>query len=238
MTGTWINVTAVFAGSLLGLMLGQRIPERIRHTVMSAIGFFTLALGIQMFIKTTNAIVVLLSLLIGVLLGEWWKIEDRIEKLGKWIELRLSGRSSDQEQSHFVQGFLATSLLYCVGPLAILGAIQDGLTADYSILSAKAVLDGFTSIAFSSALGIGVILSSIPLLLYQGGISLAAAQLQQLVTPAMMTEMTATGGIILIALAVSTILHIYRVRVGNMLPALLVAPLLVAFLTAMGWITP
>ncbi len=238
MVGTLINAGAILAGSLLGLLLGSRIPERIRQTVLYTMGFFTLALGIQMFLKTTNPIVVLASLIIGVLLGEWWKIEGMIEKLGGWLELRLTGKNHEQGQSRFVQGFLTTALLYCIGPLAILGAIQDGLTGDYSILAAKSILDGFASIAFSSTFGVGVAFSSLPLLIYQGGISLVASQLQPFVTPLMMAEMTATGGVLLVGLSISSILKLCTVRVGNLLPALIVAPLLVAFLTGIGWITP
>ncbi|NPV78192.1 MAG: DUF554 domain-containing protein [Anaerolineae bacterium] len=238
MVGTLVNVGAILAGSLLGLLLGAKIPERIRQTVLYTMGFFTLALGIQMFLKTTNAIVVLASLIIGVLLGEWWRIEESIENLGGWLELRLTGKNHEQGQSRFVQGFLTTALLYCVGPLAILGAIQDGLTGDYSILAAKSILDGFASIAFSSTFGVGVPFSSVPLLIYQGGISLIAAQLQPMVTPLMMAEMTATGGVLLIGLSIGSILKLCTVRVGNLLPALIVAPLLVALLTGVGWIIP
>lgn len=238
MIGTLINFGAILAGSLLGLLLGAKIPERVRQTVLYAMGFFVLALGIQMFLKTSNSIVVLASLVIGALLGEWWRIEEGLEKLGGWLESRLTGKNHLGRQSGFIQGFLTTTLLYCIGPMAILGAIQDGLTGDYSILAAKSILDGFASIAFSSTYGIGVLFSSVPLLIYQSGISLAAVQIQPLVIPLMMAEMTAVGGVLLIGLAICTMLKMCMIKVGNLLPALVIAPLLVALLIRVGWITP
>lgn len=236
MTGTLINIGAILAGSLVGILLGSKLPEKLRQTVLYAMGFFIMALGFQMFLKTSNSLIVLGSILIGVILGEWWHIEEWVEKFGVWIETKILGKNKVEGQSQFVQGFLTTSLLYCVGPMAILGAIQDGMTGDYSILAVKATLDGFSAVAFTSALGIGVPFSSIPLLFYQGGISLVAGWLQPFVTNAMMAEMTATGGILLIGLAFSSILKIRRVRVGNFLPALIIAPVLVGLLTRLGWL--
>lgn len=241
MIGTFINVAAVIFGGALGTLLGGRLPERLRQTVMSGLGLFTLAIGLQMFLKTQNSLIVLGSLVIGVLLGEWWQIEEGIQWLGRWIEQRIQRQNGNgaesatgAHQSQFVRGFFTASLLFCVGPMAILGSIQDGLSGNFQLLAVKSVLDGFTSIAFASSLGVGVIFSALPILAYQGGITLAAGLFQRIFSEAMMNEMTATGGIILMVIAVSNILEIKRIRSGNFLPALFVAPLLVALLVALG----
>lgn len=224
--GTLINVAAIIIGSLLGVFMGGQLSERLRQTVVAGMGMFTMAYALQMFFKTENALIVLGALLIGALLGEWWRIEDKLSSLGQWLETRVL-RNASGAQSPFVQGFMAASLVFCVGPMAILGSIQDGLTGDYSTLAIKAVLDGFISLAFASSLGIGVLFSALPILIYQGGITLLAVQVQAVVSPAMMTEMTATGGIILMGVAISSLLELKKIRAGNFLPALIIAPILV-----------
>ena len=208
--------------------------------------------GIYNFLKTQNPLIVLGSLLVGALLGEWWKIEDGLQNVGKWLESHFGGRpvaGSQSEPSNstatssgsrfapsrdFVRGFLTASLVFCVGPMTILGAIQDGLNGDYSMLAIKSVLDGFAALAFASTLGAGVLFSVIVILFYQGGISLLAAQLSAVVTPAMMAEMTAVGGVLLLGIAISSLLEIKPIRVGNFLPSLVMAPLIVAILTFLG----
>lgn len=237
MTGTIINIAAILIGGAIGLFFGARIPDRLKGTVINGMGLFTAVVGVQMFFKTENALIVLGSLLIGILLGEWWRIEDGLETLGKILEKRFyNGTAGDSDstgsnRSRFVLGFMTASLLYCIGPMAILGSIQDGLTGDYQTLAIKSVLDGFASIAFASTLGVGVLFSIIPLAIYQGGISLLAGQISTVVTPSMMNEMTATGGVILLGLAISRLLEIKPIRVGNFLPALAVAPLIVWILS-------
>lgn len=236
MTGTFLNVATVLIGGMLGLLFGRRVPDRLKATVVSGMGLFVAALGLQMFLKTGNAIIVLGSLLIGALLGEWWGIEEGLQTLGQNLERRFTTNVEGTEgaSSKFVRGFLTTSLLFCVGPLTILGSIQDGLTGDYNLLAVKSVLDGFASLAFASTLGPGVLFSSLVILVYQGGISLLAAQLNAVVTSAMMGEMTAAGGLILMGLALSSLLEIKKIRVGNFLPALVIAPLIVWILSIFG----
>jgi uncharacterized protein len=226
MTGTLLNIATVLIGGLIGLIFGARIPDQLKSTVISGMGLFTAAMGLQMFLNTENPLIVLGALLIGTLLGEWWRIEDGLQNLGKFLEQRFS-REGEDGSNKFVRGFLTASLLFCVGPLTILGSIQDGLTGDYNLLAVKSVLDGFASLAFASTLGIGVMFSTIVILVYQGGLSLLAAQLDAIVTASMMNELTATGGVILIGLAISSLLEIKKIRVGNMLPGLAVAPLIV-----------
>lgn len=235
MTGTLINVVTVLLGGLLGMILGSRLPERLKNTVVAGLGLFTLAIGIQMFLKTQNSLIVLGSLLVGGLLGEWWRIEDGLQAFGGWLERRfLRGEADGLSQARFIKGFLTASLLFCIGPMAILGAVQDGLTGDYSLLAVKSVMDGFAALAFASSLGIGVLFSVVVVLIYQGGISLLASQVQSVVSPAMMNEMTAVGGILLLAIAISSLLEIKKIRTGNFLPALLIGPIVVAVLVAMG----
>jgi uncharacterized membrane protein YqgA involved in biofilm formation len=190
-------------------------------------------------LKTANPIVVLGSLLVGGLLGEWWRIEDGLSNLGGYLERRFSKGEFEQisipdytndQGSRFVRGFLTASLVFCVGPMTILGSIQDGLTGDYSLLAIKSVLDGFAALAFASTLGVGVLFSTLVILVYQGSISLLAAQAQALISPDMMTEMTAVGGVLLLGLAISSLLQLKPIRVGNFLPALLIGPLIIAIL--------
>ena len=227
MTGTLLNIATVIVGGMIGLLFGARIPERFKSTVIAGMGLFTFAMGAQMFLKTENPLIVLGALLIGALLGEWTRIEDGLRNLGAWLEKRFARDDSAEGSARFVRGFLTASLLFCVGPMTILGSIQDGLTGDYNLLAVKSVLDGFAALAFASTLGIGVLFSSLVILVYQGGVSLLAGQLSAVVTDPMMAEMTATGGVILMGLALSSLLEIKPIRVGNFLPALAVAPLIV-----------
>jgi len=227
MTGTLLNVAAILAGGMLGLLFGGRIPEKLRATIIAGIGLFTAAIGLQMFLETENPLGVLGSILIGGLLGEWWKIEDLLREIGQVLEARFAGDNQPDSSSRFVRGFLTASLLFCVGPMSILGSIQDGLTGDYQTLAIKSVLDGFASMAFASTLGMGVLFSAVMVLVYQGGISLAAAQLSAIITDPMINEMTAAGGVILLGLAISSLLEIKPIRMGNFLPALAAAPLII-----------
>ena len=225
MIGTLINIATVLIGGTLGLLFGARLSERLKSTVIYGMGLFTGVVGIQMFLKTKNPLFVLGGLVIGSLLGEWWRIEDGLLSLGGWLERKFNRTGSDSNK--FIRGFLTASLLFCIGPMAILGSIQDGLTGNSELLAIKSVLDGFAALAFASSLGPGVLFSALVILIYQGGISLLAAQLNSLVTDPMMAEMSAAGGVILVGIAVSSLLEIKKIRVGNFLPALFITPLLV-----------
>jgi len=252
MTGTIINVIAILVGGTLGLTFGSHIPERLKQTGIISIGLFTIAFGLKMFFRTENELVVLGALLIGSLLGEWWKVEDDLQYLGQILDTRFT---SDLKTDHttqakvsgnFVRGFLTASLIFCIGPLAILGSIQDGLEGNYSVLAVKSILDSFVSMALASSLGVGVLFSSLVVLVFQGGISLLTIQLVSFFTlqisPEMvdatiapyLNELTATGGVILVGLAISSLLEIKKIRIGNFLPALAVAPLLVWIISLLG----
>lgn len=233
MTGTLLNIAAVLLGGALGLAFGARLPERIRQTVVAGLGLFTLSYGLVTFAGTQNAIIVLVALLMGGVLGEWWQIESGLESMGRWLQGRFASKAQGSS-ARFVRGFLTASLVFCIGPMTILGSIQDGLAGDFRLLAIKSVLDGFAALVFASTLGVGVLFSTLVILSFQGSLSLLASQAQILFTEAMIAELSATGGILLVGIAISSLLELKPIRVGNFLPALLLAPLIVAILAAWG----
>ncbi|MHB8133386.1 MAG: DUF554 domain-containing protein [Anaerolineaceae bacterium] len=233
MTGTILNFFAIITGGLIGLLLGNRFSEKIRLTIMNALGLFTMLYGIRLFTQTNNAMVVLVSLILGILLGEWLKIEEALGLLAIWFEKKFN-KNNNEDSNRFIKGFLTTSLLYCIGPMAILGSIQDGLTGDFNTLAIKAVIDGISAIAFASSLGVGVLFSSVIVFLYQGIITLLAAQIQFLMSDVMLSEVNALGGIMLVGLAVSSLLEIRKIRVANFLPGFLIVPFIVLLFKYLG----
>lgn len=231
MIGTFINVATIIIGSFLGILIGARFSSNLRDTVISGLGLFTLAYGLMSFFETSNPLVPLGGLLIGALLGEWWKLEEHLENIGFFLKKLVTREEVDQEApSKFVEGFVTASLVFLIGPMAILGAIQDGMTGNFEMLTIKAILDGFASIAFASSLGIGVIFSALTILIYQGAISLMSGLFSQYFSEAMVTEMTAVGGLILIAVGLSSLLAVKKIRTGSYLPGLLITPLIVLIL--------
>ncbi|HID86598.1 MAG TPA: DUF554 domain-containing protein [Anaerolineae bacterium] len=181
---------------------------------------------------------VLGSVLLGGILGEWWRIEDRLEGLGKALERRFAAgtepaSAANPASSPFTRGFVTASLVFCVGPMTILGSIQDGLSGDYHLLAIKSMLDGFAALAFASTLGVGVIFAALTVLIYQGGLSLSAGLAQTLLTDPMVNEMTAAGGVLILGISL-VLLDLKRVRVANLLPAIFIAPAIVAILQWMG----
>jgi uncharacterized membrane protein YqgA involved in biofilm formation len=206
----------------------------LRETVLSALGLFVIALGVKLTLESQNALITLGSVLIGGVLGEWWRIEGRLGDVGGWLEGRFARSGTPEGTARFVKGFVSASLVFCVGPLAILGSIQDGLTGDYQLLAVKSLLDGFAALAFSATLGVGVLFSVVVILVYQGGISLLAGQAQSLLTTPMINEMTAVGGLLMMAIGVGSILELRSIRVANFLPSLVIAPVIVAVLAVLG----
>ncbi|MEE9507797.1 MAG: DUF554 domain-containing protein [Anaerolineales bacterium] len=232
MIGTILNVITIIIGGMIGMLLGGRIPERVRSTVVHGLGLFTIVLGVRLFLQTDNPIISLMAIMLGGLLGEWMNIEEKLNRLGSSIEARLGPTgASESKENLFIRGFVTASLLFEIGPMTILGSIQDGLTGDYSLLATKSVMDGFAGLALASTLGAGVLFSTVIVLLYQGGISLLAIQAQALLTDMMIAEMTAVGGILMIGLAFGSLLEIKPIRTGNLLPALIIAPALVWVVT-------
>jgi len=222
--GTVINVAAIAIGTLIGLALKQRLPERITSIVMQGLGLVTALIGVKMIIVTENVLVVLVSIVVGGVFGELLHIEARLDAFGEKVEAKFS-----REKGTFAKAFVTSSLLYCVGPMAILGALQDGLRGDYSILLTKSGLDGVASVAFASTLGAGVLFSAIPLALYQGGITVGASMLEPFLSSSIVNAMTSTGGLLILGIALN-ILQVTKIRVGNLLPAILIAAALASLL--------
>ena len=234
MTGTLINVAAILLGGGAGLLFGAKLPARMRESFIWAMGLFVIALGVKLTLQSQNALISIGSVLIGGLLGEWWQIDAAMGRAGQWLEARVARSGSPDGTARFIKGFVSASLMFCVGPMAILGAIDDGLQGNYQTLAIKAVLDGFAALAFAASLGEGVLFSALPTLLYQGGISLLAVQAQRLLTAPMTAELTAAGGLLMMGIGVGSLLELRPIRVANYLPALAIAPLIAAGLHALG----
>ena len=229
MVGTFINVGTVLAGTLIGTAIGPRLPERFQQRVLTGLGMITLVIGVDLALawsgedtSQSTPLYVLAGVLLGGLVGEAIGIERRLEQLGDAVQQRLS-RS---EQSTVSEGFVDASLLFCVGSLTVVGSIQDGLTGDYQTLATKAVLDGFAAIALSATLGWGVGLSIVTILVVQGGLTLGAGIFDDVLVGEALQVMTSAGGITIIGIALK-LLDVRDVKVGNFLPALVIAPALV-----------
>ncbi len=220
MLGTIVNALAILAGGILGALLGGVIKEKSRDTVMHGLGLSVAVVGLTMALKTDNPLIVIASLVLGGLVGEWLDIEGNLYRGAALVEKRyVRGKGG------LAQGFVTTSLIYCVGAMAIMGSLESGMTGNHATLYAKAMLDGVSAVVFASTLGLGVALSSLSVFVYQGAITLLAAWISQWLTPAAVIEMTATGGILIVAIGLN-VLEIKKVRVGNLLPAILLAVLL------------
>jgi len=222
LTGTFINVGTVLLGSVAGTLLKHRIPSKLSGTVIQGIGLFTLFIGMKMAFEGANPVIMVFSILIGGIVGEALDIEGRLEAVGRWFEARFA--ASD---GNFTKGFVTASLLFCVGPMTIVGSIEDGLRGNYQILLTKAIMDGFCATAFSSTLGLGVGLAALTVLFYQGALTLAASYVKAFLTDPIVATMTATGGLLIIGIGVN-LLELGKVKVGNLLPALVVAVVLAA----------
>ncbi|MBK9749216.1 MAG: DUF554 domain-containing protein [Chloroflexi bacterium] len=236
MGGTILNIITVLIGTALGLLIGNRLPERIQQTVITGLGLVTLYVGISNAGASGNIIIPLLSLVIGAIIGELLRLDVAFEKLGAWLQTRAGGHTSDaKDRVRFINGFVTASLVFCIGPLTFVGSMQDGmgLALGFQQLAIKSTLDGFGALAFASSLGIGVGFSAITVLVVQGGLALIGSQIGQVMTDPMINEMTGVGGLMLIGLSL-ILLDIKQPRIANFLPALLIAPLLVAIAAALG----
>lgn len=220
MLGTLTNVAAIIAGGVAGAILKKGISEQVKATVMQGIGLAVLLVGIQMALKTNNVLIVIISLVLGGLIGEIAGIEKQMARSGLWLEKRFGGG-----ESNLARAFVTASLVYCVGAMAILGSIEDGLTGNPTTLYAKSLLDGISAIFFTSTMGIGVIFSALPVLLYQGSITLLAGTLKDVFSPTVVAEIMGTGGLLIVGIAIN-ILGIKEIKVGNLLPAIPMAILL------------
>jgi hypothetical protein len=225
----------VIIGGTLGTVLGARLPNKMRETVMHGLGLMTLVIGVQMAMTTRNLLIVLASILFGGVLGEMLGVQAWLDSLGQRLEARFARGG---EAGKFTRGFVTASLIFCIGPMTILGSIQDGLIGDYNLLAIKSILDGFAGLAFASTLGIGVAFAALTVFVFQGGISLAAIGVGSALgsvtreTP-WVIEMTATGGVLIMGISL-VLLELKQVRLGNLLPAIFIAPLIVVVLSALN----
>jgi len=225
MFGTIINTAAVIAGGSLGLLLKKKMPERITAIYFQAVGLFTLAIGISMLRNFDNILIVVSSLVLGSVLGEWIDIERGAEKFGDWLKRKFRIGSD-----RFSEGLITAFLLFCMGSMTILGAIQDGVEGKSDLLLTKSFMDGFSSLLLASALGIGVLFSAIPLFIFQGSITLLAMWASSFFTPEIINGITSVGGIMLIGLGIN-LLNIKKLRIMNMLPALVIVAILLWLFT-------
>ena len=230
-SGTWINVGTVVIGTILGLLLQGRLPSRMQQIITQGLGLITLFVGFQMANSLNKAqagaiagvILALLAIAIGGLLGEWWQLEAKLTAVGDWLKRRVRGRGQ------FTDGFVAASLLFCVGPMTLIGSLNNGLTGDNTLLTLKATMDGLAAIALTSSFGIGAGFSTLVILVYQGGLSLAAGLLAQALpdpaTDPRVLLITGVGGLMVVGIALN-LLEVAKIRVASFLPALAIAPLI------------
>jgi len=228
MLGTIVNVITVVAGGSIGLLLNKKLPDRFVKIFFQVVGLFTLFLGLSMALETTHVLHMIMALITGAVIGEALKLEQRMETLGDKLKSRLK-----LGNEKFTEGLLTAFLLYCMGSLTILGAIEEGMGGSPKLLLIKSLMDGVSSIALASGLGIGVVFSAIPLLIYQGGITLLAMGFGEFFPEVYVFELSAVGGILLIGLGIS-ILEIKKIKVMNMLPALVMIVILLWLLPDFG----
>jgi uncharacterized protein len=226
--GTLVNAALIAIGAIMGRLL-QNIPEKVKETVMSGIGLAVIAMGLQMTLKSEQFLVVILSIVIGAVLGEWINLENILNRLGNWIESKMKPK----EGTSISQGFVTATLIFCVGSMAILGALDSGIRNDHTLLITKGILDGFTSIILASTLGIGVLFSAIPIILYQGLIAILATQINIWVPEELMDmfihEMTATGGLMIVTIGLN-VMGLTKIRTANLLPGIAVVGMIVSII--------
>ena len=224
-TGTLINAGAIIAGSIVGVAIHSRLPQKIVNTIFQGMGLITVVIGISMALQSNNLIIIVLSIVAGIIIGEWIDIDRYLRRLGK------TNRQEDivvDNTDRSTQGFVTASMLFCVGTMAILGAIEDGMGKEPDLLITKSVMDGISSIAFAATFGIAILFSAFPVLIYQGLITIFAAFVMQFMNDTMIADLTAVGGILLIGLGIN-ILKIKEINVINMLPALVIVVILSYF---------
>jgi uncharacterized membrane protein YqgA involved in biofilm formation len=243
--GTLLNMAAIVVGAALGVLVGNRLPERTRELIMQALGLVTLvvaALNIaDIFDETWIAevgsagplLIVLASVVVGGVIGSLLRLEERVESFGGWVQRKVSKKSDDAGRARFIEGFVDASLLFCIGPLAILGSVSDGLGRGIDQLALKSVIDGFASVAFAASLGWGVALSAVSVGIVQGVFTLLGVLVGQVLAASAIASITATGGVILLGLSLR-LLKVSRIAVADLLPALVIAPLLT--LAVAAWV--
>ena len=225
--GTIINVATVVAGSAVGLLIGKRIPEAMRETVVQVVGLVTIAIGVKDAIGTHNMVFPLVGMVIGAIIGELLRVEDRLEKIGHVLKRRFAKADESGDEHGFVRGFVTASLLYCVGPLTILGAIQDASGQTPQLYIIKGSLDGFISVIFAAIYGVGVMFSAVSVFIVQGTLTALGTSIDSLLDDRMRLELFSAGGLAVVAIGIN-LLEIKKIRLGSLLPGLVVTPILVA----------
>jgi len=256
LAGTILNVITVFIGSLTGLALGQRFSDRMQESIVLGLSLVTFVIGIQNALVSGNIIIPVLAVVFGVIIGEWLRLDQLLDQFASWLQQRFASNDGDDVSSdaepntmssrqRFITGFVTASLVFCVGPLTIIGSIQDGmgLAVGFQLLAIKSIMDMFASMAFAASFGVGVLFTTITIFVIQGSLSLIGQLLVQVMSDSNMLlslqdnpailEMTAVGGILLLGLAL-TIAEIKHVRIANFLPALIIAPLIVIIAGSLG----
>jgi uncharacterized membrane protein YqgA involved in biofilm formation len=223
LTGTLLNAATVLIGGVVGTVVGDRLPERLRENVVRGVGLFVTAMGVKFAIDTSNLLFMLAAILLGGIIGSLIGVDARLDQLGQDLQRRFARGGP----STVAEGFVTASIVFCVGPLTFLGSIQNGLAGDASLLTVKSVLDGFTAIALAATLGWGVLLTVPLILLYQGGLAIGASLFVGLLSDLQLREMSAVGGLLLIGVGLR-LLAIRDVKVADFLPAIIVSPLVVA----------
>lgn len=225
--GSIVNAVAIIAGALLGSVI--RLSERVGQTILQALALAVLIIGISMGLQSGNILIPIAALAIGSIVGEQLDLEGKIEHFGETMRRATPGRIRlGSSHTDFTQGFLSATLVYCVGAMAVVGSLNSGLSGDHQVLYAKALLDGTTAILFTASLGLGVAFSAVPVLVYQGTIALLAKTVAPLLSGVVIQELTATGGMLILGIGLN-MLGLTKLRLGNMLPAVLVAALLALF---------
>lgn len=225
--GTIMNCVAIVIGSLVGVVLKRGLPERWQQTMMSGIALCIVVIGLQMALKTNNIIITIISLVIGAMLGEAIDIEALMTRLGDWIGGKVA-KGDASIAAKIAEGFVNASILFCTGAMAIVGSIQDGILGDYTTLFAKGTLDGIISLILAANIGIGVMLSAISVGIYQGSITMLAGVVEPYVTPVILAEVTAAGGVMIMAIG-TNMLNITKIRIANLLPGMIPAAILAAY---------
>jgi uncharacterized membrane protein YqgA involved in biofilm formation len=223
--GTIVNGISIIIGTLLGKLF-TRIPDKTKETVLKVIGLAVLLLGIQMGFKSNEYLIVIISLVVGAVIGEWIDLDAKLNNVGMWLEKRLGS----SQHGSVSKGFVTATLIFVIGAMGVVGSLDSGLRGDHQVLYTKSIIDGFTSIVLATTLGIGVMFSAIPVMIYQGSIALFATQIDLFVPPELLElfifEITATGGVMIMAIGLN-IIGITAIRVANLLPGILVAAILV-----------
>lgn len=220
MNGSFVNFLAIIAGSIVGMVLRMGITEESRESVLKAMGLVTVFIGLKMAETGTNSLILVVSMASGAIIGELLDIQGRLDRFGAWLTVSVGNRYGDVGR-----GFVTSSLIFCIGAMAIVGSLQEGLTGDASVLYTKSLIDGICAAVLAASLGVGVTFSSVPVLIYQGGMTLAASALTAVVNEAMLAEISGTGGLLIMAIGL-TLLKVVQIKLANLIPAILAAAII------------